>query len=74
MSPPPSGSNNTLLATGFTLVSCLAHSLNLKMEAMCSSETLVDFQWTTPLHIPEDITLKFSSFSAIYLGFDRLFT
>jgi hypothetical protein len=26
---------------------CLAYSLTLKMEVTCSSETLVDFQWTT---------------------------
>jgi hypothetical protein len=35
-----------LLATCFMLVSCLAYSLTLKMEATCSSETSVDFKWT----------------------------
>jgi hypothetical protein len=35
-------------------VSCLAHSLTMKMNAICSSETLVDFQWTTWHYIPED--------------------
>jgi hypothetical protein len=29
-----------------TLLSCLAYSSTLKMEAICSSETSVDFQWT----------------------------
>jgi hypothetical protein len=29
------------------LVSCLAYSLILKMEAVSSSQTLVDFHWTT---------------------------
>jgi hypothetical protein len=38
----------------FTLVSCLASSLTLKMEMTCSSKTSVDFQWTTQHHIPED--------------------
>jgi hypothetical protein len=37
------------------LVSCLAYSLTLKMEAACSSEMSVDFQRTTRRDIPEDI-------------------
>jgi hypothetical protein len=49
-----------LLATCSTLVSCLACSLTLKMEAMCGSETSVDFQQTTQHHIPEDRTPKHS--------------
>jgi hypothetical protein len=39
------------------LVSCLAYSSTLKMEATCSSETLADFQWTTRCYIPDDIIL-----------------
>jgi hypothetical protein len=35
------------LPPAFTLVPCLAYSSNLKMVAICSSETLVDFQQTT---------------------------
>jgi hypothetical protein len=31
----------------FTLVSSLAYSSTLKMEATCSSKTSVDFQWAT---------------------------
>jgi hypothetical protein len=38
-----------------TLVSCLASTL--KMEAICSPETSVDFQWTTPRYIAGDRTL-----------------
>jgi hypothetical protein len=30
----------------------------LKMEAICSSETSADFQWTTWRYIPEDIILQ----------------
>jgi hypothetical protein len=45
------------MAAIFTLVSCLAYSLTLKMEAMCSSEMSVDLQWTTRHYIPEDRTL-----------------
>jgi hypothetical protein len=37
------------------LVSCLAYS-TLKMEAICSSETSIDFQRTTRRYIPEDRT------------------
>jgi hypothetical protein len=39
------------------LVSCSAYSLTLKMEAMCSSKTSVDFQQTTLQYVPEDSTL-----------------
>jgi hypothetical protein len=46
-----------LLAACFMLVSCLAYSLNLKMEAACSSEASVNCQWTT-WHIPEDIAVN----------------
>jgi hypothetical protein len=45
-----------LLATCFTLVSCLACSSTLKMEATCFSETSVELQRTAQRHIPEDIT------------------
>jgi hypothetical protein len=44
------------LPQAFTLVSCLAYSSTMKMEAMCSSET-VDFQRIAWRHIPEDSTL-----------------
>jgi hypothetical protein len=39
------------------LVSCLAFSLALKMEAIYSSDTSLVFQWTTWRYIPEDVTL-----------------
>jgi hypothetical protein len=45
-------------ATCFTLVSCLACSLALKMEVTYSSEMSVDFQRTTRRYIPEDRTLQ----------------
>jgi hypothetical protein len=41
----------------FTLVSCLAYSSTLKMEATCSSETSADFQRTTRRYISEDRTV-----------------
>jgi hypothetical protein len=47
-----------LLATCFTLASYSTYSLTLKMEAICSSETSVDFQRTTQRYIPEESTLK----------------
>jgi hypothetical protein len=46
------------LPPAFMLVSCLAYSLTLKMEAIYSSEMSVDFQWTTQHYIPEDSTLR----------------
>jgi hypothetical protein len=49
-----------LLATSFMLVSYMAYFLTLKMEAICSSKTLVDFQQTAQYYIPKDrILLKF---------------
>jgi hypothetical protein len=41
------------------LVSCLAYSLTLKMEVICSSGMLVDTQWTTQRYIPKNRTLVF---------------
>jgi hypothetical protein len=42
-SQPTFRRNTSLLATCFTLVSCLDYSATLNMEATCSSETSVDF-------------------------------
>jgi hypothetical protein len=36
-----------LLSSCFMLVSCLAYNSTLEIEVTCSSEMLVDFQWTT---------------------------
>jgi hypothetical protein len=49
------------LPPAFTLVSCSAYSSTLKMEAICSSETSVDFQRTTLRYIPEDCILQGTS-------------
>jgi hypothetical protein len=46
-----------LLATCFRLVSCLTYSSTLKVGAIRSSETSVDFQRTIRRYIPEDRTL-----------------
>jgi hypothetical protein len=46
-----------------TMVSCSAYS-TLKMEAICSSETSVEFQRSTRSYIPEDSTLH----ATIYLS------
>jgi hypothetical protein len=43
-------------AGAFTLVSCSTYYSTLKMEAIRSSETSVDFQRTTLRYIPEDGT------------------
>jgi hypothetical protein len=43
-----SSDGRALLAPAFTLVSCLAYSSTLKMEATCSSSTSVVFQRTVP--------------------------
>jgi hypothetical protein len=43
--------SRALLPTAFRLVFCSAYSSALKMEAICSSETSVDFQRTTRRYI-----------------------
>jgi hypothetical protein len=42
----------------FSQVSCFVYSLVLKMEAVCSSKTSVDFYGTTRSYIPEDCNLR----------------
>jgi hypothetical protein len=49
-----SGKKSALFAACFMLVSCLAYSSTLKMEATCSSKTLADFQLTTLWYILKD--------------------
>jgi hypothetical protein len=59
ISPPSSGSKNKpsmkmgdKQSSNFTLVSCLAYSSTLKMEAVCSFETSVSFQQSFWLIFP----------------------
>jgi hypothetical protein len=52
-----SGSKAELLDACFMVISCLYYSSNLKMEAACSSETLIGIQRPTQRCIPEDGTL-----------------
>jgi hypothetical protein len=40
------------------LASCLIHILTLGKEAICSSETSVDFYRTALHHVQEDFTLR----------------
>jgi hypothetical protein len=54
----PKNTIELCLPPAFTPVSCLAYFFTLKLEAICSSETLVDFQWATWHYIPEDSTVK----------------
>jgi hypothetical protein len=51
---------NTRLLSAFTLIYCSAYSSTLKMEAVCSSETSIDFQRTTRRYIPDNSTPKIS--------------
>jgi hypothetical protein len=46
-----------LLATCFILASCFTYSSTLKMGAIHSNETSVDFHLNMKRHIPEDRTL-----------------
>jgi hypothetical protein len=46
-----------IFATCFELVSCLAYTSTLKMEATCFSETSVAFQRTTRRYILKNVTV-----------------
>jgi hypothetical protein len=48
--------SKALLATCFTLVSCLACSSTLKLVKICSSEISLHFQRTRRRYTPEDIS------------------
>jgi hypothetical protein len=52
------GGKQRLPATFYTLVSCLAYSSTLNMDATYFSETSVDFQQTIRRYIPEDRTIQ----------------
>jgi hypothetical protein len=62
------GRRLVLLENCLILVSCLAYSSTLKIEATGSSEISVDFQRTTQSYIPQD-----RNHSNSYLGVDPLF-
>jgi hypothetical protein len=47
----------------FMLVSCMAYSLILNMEATRSSETSVDFHRSTRSYIPKDRTLQLYNYT-----------
>jgi hypothetical protein len=55
------------LPPDFTLVPCSAYSSTLRIEAICSPETSVDFQQTTKRYIPEDSTLSIYVFVVLIL-------
>jgi hypothetical protein len=70
-----------LIDAWFVLASCLACSSTLKMKAICSSETSVDFHRATRCYIPQDKllhshrcdNLKPKAKLAYYLSKNRIF-
>jgi hypothetical protein len=62
---PVSYNTTALLAVCFMLVSCLSYTSTLKMEATCSSETVVDFRQITWCNIPEDRTLQSNRMTSV---------
>jgi hypothetical protein len=57
-----------VLATFVMLVSCLAYSSALKIEATCSSEMSVEFQRTKQRYIPENKTSGIVTLSCLVLS------
>jgi hypothetical protein len=51
-------SNSSACHLLLRLISCSACYSTLKMEAICSFETSVEFKWTTQHHIPEVVPLR----------------
>jgi hypothetical protein len=49
-----------LPATYFAMVSCLAYSSTLIKEAICSSETIVDFEQTTGISLKPELFITTS--------------
>jgi hypothetical protein len=71
---PSSGGKHTkrfLLATCLHAGFLLAYFSTLKMEAICSSQTSVDFQQTTRRYIPEDGTLP-TQITLMFVGSEPL--
>jgi hypothetical protein len=50
----------SLLATCFILIACLAYSSTLKLQVTCSSEKSSEFRRTVGRYIPEDGILEHS--------------
>jgi hypothetical protein len=48
-----------MLATCFMLISSFPYSSTLKIEKICSTETSIDFQQTTPRYIKTELFLIF---------------
>jgi hypothetical protein len=59
----PSQANDQKIVRRLLFAAFLAYSLTPKMEAICSSETSVNFYWPTQHHIPEASTLQGSQCS-----------
>jgi hypothetical protein len=53
---PELNSISALLAAGFSLVFCLAYSIQ-EMEVPCSSKASADFHWNLQHYVTEDISL-----------------
>jgi hypothetical protein len=67
------GKRITLRATYFKLISCLASSSTLNVEAKFSFEILVDFQRTAVCYIPDNRTLCDAYVQPILKGSGVLF-
>jgi uncharacterized membrane protein len=51
-------SRSFILSNGELMLEPCSALFTLKMEVICSSQTSVDFQWTTWCYIPKDIALN----------------
>jgi hypothetical protein len=55
-----------ILAACFLFVTCLAYFLTVKMEAICSTETLVTYKCIAWPHIPEICTLRVTDYCCCF--------
>jgi hypothetical protein len=63
--------DRALFSVSFMLVSCFTYTSTMKMEAICSSKTYVDFHWTIQPYILEDRTLQIYRLTTVHEHFSN---
>jgi hypothetical protein len=59
------------LAACVVLISCLAYSSTLKMEAACYSETSINFYQASRCYVPEERTIRTRTLTTQHMEYER---